>query len=410
MMRLRWQTAPLMFLALSVALPAAAQTPFVMENIGQQVETDDARMVARGFGMTVTDSLHPGFKNLASLSSLRHVAIVFTGYGEQTKNTGTDGTRELYRTFTPEIRVGAPVFKNRLALTAGFSVYRSSHYDTEQEASWSVWDDEVTGVEQYSRQGSLFAVPLGAALRLPLGLSVAGSANLVGGTLTEATANWYLEPTSGTGFIYQPSSLKDEERYSGTSWTVAGLWSPGRGRVRFGASWTPAYDIDVDRIVELQGVSQRGRSHYLMHMPDEYRAGVQLRPFGRWTVGGDARYQDFGDFAGLVTPDRNWETNMGQEYEYSFGLERVRATERRGGLSNLPLRFSAAYRRWGYAVGDAPIDQRTFSVGTGFPFGHDMGQLDIAVSWSRIGDLEINGYESDVWRLTVSVIGLEEWW
>ena len=410
MMRLRWRMLLPMVQVVLVAIPAAAQTPFVMQNIGQRVETDDARMVARGFGMTVTDSLHPGFKNLASLSSLRHVAIAFTVYGEKTENTSLDADRELYRTFTPEIRVGLPVIKNRLALTAGFSVFRSSHYDTEKDAAWTVWDDEVTGVEQYSREGSLFNVPLGVALRLPLGFSVSGATNIVGGTLTEATANWYFEPSSGRNFIYQPSSRKDEERYSGTSYTLGGIWSPGKGRLRVGASWSPAHDIDVERTVELQGVAQRGRTEYVMHMPEEYRAGAQLRLFGRWTVGGDARYQDFREFTGLVTSERNWDSNMDQEYEYTVGLERTRANERRRGWSNLPLRMSVAYRRWGYAIGGAPSDQRTMSVGTGFPFGHDLGQLDLALSWGKIGELAKNGYESDVWRLTVSVIGLEKWW
>ena len=52
----------------------------------------------------------------------------------------------------------------------------------------------------------------------------------------------------------------------------------------------------------------------------------------------------------------------------------------------------------------------TFSAGTGFPFGQKMGSLDLGVSYSMIGSLADNGLESRIWRLTVSVTGLERWW
>jgi len=407
----RW-ILPVAFLILVGAAPVAAQTPFAIQNIGQRLETDDARMVGRGFGMAVTDSMHPGFKNLASLSSLRHVVISFTGYGERAETVGTGGERSTFRTFTPEIRVGAPLIKNRLALTAGFKVYRSSQYHTQEDRTWEVWGETLTGNEQFVRDGSLFDVPLGAALRLIGNLSVAGSVNLVRGTLSESLGNFYREPSVGAlgTPLYQPSLRVDEENYDGTSWTLAGLWAPGSGRLRFGASWTPAHDINTSRKLILDGVASRGHSEHVMHMPEEYRAGVQFRLFGRWHLGGDARYQDFREFTGLVTSERDWGADMGEEYGFSAGLERVRASERRRGWNNLPLRLAASYRHWGYTVGGEPIDQRTLSAGTGFPFRGNLGQLDLAVSWSTVGELAKNGYKSDIWRLTVSVVGLEEWW
>jgi hypothetical protein len=61
-------------------------------------------------------------------------------------------------------------------------------------------------------------------------------------------------------------------------------------------------------------------------------------------------------------------------------------------------------------VGDNPVDEMSVSVGTGFPFRQNLGELDVAVSYGTIGDLEKNGLESTVWRLTISVTGLERWW
>ncbi len=54
--------------------------------------------------------------------------------------------------------------------------------------------------------------------------------------------------------------------------------------------------------------------------------------------------------------------------------------------------------------------RKTFSIGTGFPFRKKMGMVDVALSYSLIGDLAKNDRESKVWRGTISVSGLEKWW
>ena len=102
--------------------------------------------------------------------------------------------------------------------------------------------------------------------------------------------------------------------------------------------------------------------------------------------------------------------NFGKASALAAGFERARGTERRGGMGNLPLRLGGAYHRWGYKVGGEPVEEMSFSAGTGFPFGRDSGQLDVAVTWGQIGDLGVNGQRSDLWRLSVTVIGLEAWW
>jgi len=143
-----------------------------------------------------------------------------------------------------------------------------------------------------------------------------------------------------------------------------------------------------------------------MEMPDEYIAGVQLRPFGRFRLGADAHFQEFSKFTG---PDE-WMADMEDEFSLSVGMERMQGRVRRGGFSNVPLRVGASFKRWAYRVGGNVIDEKTISVGTGFPFRQNLGELDLAISYSLVGDLEKNGVESTVWRLTLSVTGLERWW
>lgn len=399
---------PALLVLLAPATAARAQTPFALQNVGQRAVADDARMVARGFGMTVTDSLHPGFKNVSSLASLRHVALKFTGYGERVDSRDATGERRTYRTYSPDVRVALPVLKSRLAVTAGFSVDRTTAYHTRRDTGvlppfWNPPEGEtetpLAGNFQFIREGSLYTVPLGVAFQALPGISLGANLNLVRGSNVD-TGSDRLPQT-----VYENTTVIAEEIYNGTSTTLSFLLAPGR-RIRAGISWTPPHDVEVDRKVELQGVAQRARSTFTMRMPQEVRAGVEARVLGRWRIGADAHFAEFSKYRGR----EDWEQTTRDEYAWSAGLERIQARARRGGLSNLPLRIGTGYRRWAYTIGGAPVEEWTYAVGTGFPFRGDMGHLDLAVSWSQVGDRADNGYESEIWRLTVSVTGLETWW
>ena len=107
--------------------------------------------------------------------------------------------------------------------------------------------------------------------------------------------------------------------------------------------------------------------------------------------------------------------DMQDEYGFSVGMERMKGYVRRGGMGNMPIRVGVSYKRWAYGVGGpgdkgAMIEEKTISIGTGFPFRQNLGELDVAVSYGLVGELEKNDLESEVWRLTISVTGLERWW
>ncbi|MEN8007630.1 MAG: hypothetical protein ABFS42_11480 [Candidatus Krumholzibacteriota bacterium] len=399
-------------LAVVVSLPAAAQTPFALANIGQRTATDDARMTARGgWGMAVSDSLNPGFKNLSSLSSLRHIVLKFTGYGDQMMSRDAGGERTNTRVFAPDIRVAAPVVKNRLAVTAGLVVHRTTQYHTLVDTAWGeVWGDTISGNQQFNRIGNRFRVPFGAALKILPGLSVSGSVNLEAGSLKATMNNFFTSPSSSDGPFYQTNVKETYDEFHGTSRTWGILVEPFSW-LQAGASWTPAHKVEADRKVTHLGLSERYLTSYTMQMPDEYMAGIQLRPVGRWRLGADGHYQPFSEFTG----PEEWMADMEDEYGFSVGLERMKGFVRRGGMSNLPLRLGVSYKRWAYGVGGKPgaaepVEEKMISIGTGFPFRRNLGELDVAVSYGLIGDLEKNGLESEIWRLTISVTGLERWW
>ncbi len=399
--------AILLLLATSLAVPAGAQTPLALENIGQRLDNEDARMIGRGgWGMAVDDSTHPGFKNLASLYAVRKVALNFSAYGDHAVSRDDHGERTTERVFTPDFRVALPVIKGRLAVTAGYVVDRSTQFDTSVDSTWQVWDDEVKGQVQFLRDGSTFRVPLGAAFSPWRGVSLSAALNLQRGTLRESRYDVLRDPASLIGFpLYQTNLLIQEDAYTGTSATFGALLAPVRA-VRWGLAYTPAYDLDVDRKLEVGGVALRRNEAFTLSMPAEIRAGMVVALRGRWRLGGDYQYQDFKDFSG----NEAWAADMETEHTLSLGLERRRAYERHGGMNNLPLRLGVRMRTWAYRVGGAPVDETTFSAGTGFPFHGDLGQLDVAFSYSQVGDLEKNGMRSHVLRFSISVTGLERWW
>ncbi len=401
----------MLLVILGGSLPAIAQTPFAISNIGEKTVLEDARMVGRGgWGMAVTDSLNPGFKNLASLYSLRHLVLKFTGYGQNIESQDTRGNRMNSQVFVPDIRVAGPVFKGRMALTAGFVVQRSTKYNTLIDTTWGVvWDDEVTGNEQFTRVGNRFKVPVGGALNILPGISVSGAVNIEAGSIIGTVNNQFTSPffidRGDPVSLYQSNVKETKDEFHGTSQTWGMLLNPFSW-FQLGASWTPAHKIEATRKVTQFGVSSRSNSSYTMEMPDEYMAGFQLRPFGRWSLGTDAQFMEFSKFTG---PDE-WVQDMEDEFILSAGLERAQGRARKGGLSNLPLRVGASFRRWAYRVGGNVVDEKTASIGTGFPFRQNLGELDVAISYSLVGDLEKNGLESTVWRLTLTVTGLERWW
>jgi len=392
---------------------ARAQTPFAVRSVGQRLADGDARMLGRGgWGLTVADSLNPGYKNPASAAWVRHVALTLTGYGESGRHESPNGKRETHRTFVPDVRLALPVSKGRLALTAGFKIERSTEWHTSVDSTWYAWDQEVIGNAQFEREGSAFKVPLGVAWRMLPSLSGAVSVNLEHGSMSETMADYFVEPFSvARQPLYRSVIAVAEDQFKGTSTSVAALFAP-LPNLRLGVSWTGAYTIDVTRKTETGGVSERVYNDFQITRPAEISVGFSAPVGGRWEFGADARRQDW---TTLVAPEAwmsepGWQGELVEELELGVGFERRRATERKGGMSNLPLRLGATLHQWPYRVAGQEVIEKSVSAGTGFPLKGNAGHVDLALTYGEIGGLADNGLRSRYLRLAVSVTGLETWW
>ncbi len=409
-LRRRWRSvgpvlAALLLLSLAMGTAAQAQTPMALRNWGQNITTSDARVAGRGgWGMAQTDSLSPSFQNTASLVATPLVTILLTAYGEHVTSEGSDELRGTYHAFVPNVRAMLPVIKRRLALAAGFAIRRSMVYETRTAFLDTVWGDVVEGYEQFFRKGNLFEVPLSASAKVLPGLSVGADLILHRGSITGTTNYTYLG-AGGLDPRYLSSNQEAESKLNGESWRFSLLWS-SLDWLRIGASYELPYDLEIDNSVAIAGVSGRSHSQFETHMPEEWLVGGQLRLGRRWWLGGEYQFAAFSKFTGV--PD--WESDMEDEWTASVGFERTMDRLRKGGWSNLPIRFGVATRRWAYRIDGETIDEMSASVGTGFALARGLGQLDLAFTYGKIGKLDEISVASEYWRFTIALLGLEHWW
>ncbi len=384
---------------LMAAAAARAQNPFALVGPGEDISASSARVAGRGgWGMAENDTLSPSFLNPAALGDLRHLAVMFGGFGETSVAESGRLERRSYRTFLPEVRLAVPLRKGRLALHGGFSVRRSMQYRTEVATTWDWEDTEVRGFERIIREGTLFHVPLGLGWRAAPWLALGAGVEWVRGPVREELAQVVVD----TFGAVLPNSLIEEDIIDGVTPTFSVLLEPG-GPLSLGLSYSLAHDADLQRKVSLGGVAGRLTSDGTVHLPDEARAGLQLDLGSSWRLGGDAKLARWSQFTGIAS----WEAIVRDEWTFAVGLERKLGFQPLGRGSIVPLRAGYAWRRWAYDVGGSPIDEQTWSVGTGFPLSNRMGTIDVGISYFVLGDEAENGSQTRGWRLALSVTGLE---
>lgn len=386
--------------ALLTALPATAQTPFAFAGLGQNVETGSARDTGRGgWGMAATDTLTPGTRNTAALADLRFAGLIFSGYGETARTTGNDVDRKSRRVLLTDIRLALPMRSAKVSLHAGFQILRSMEWESRTELEIDHFGEPVYGFERYRRTGTLWRVPVGLSWRLFPGLAVSGAHNWVRGSISDEIAQFFTDPI---GSYYLPNTRQQIDKLHGANWSAAVLVDALHW-LQLGASYTSAYDLRADREISVSGVAHRAEERFSYAMPAEIQAGFMLRLPGQWRLGGDAQYAPYSEFSGR----EDWERIMEDEWTLSAGFERVLVRAKQGRGYTVPMRFGGSIRQWAHTIGGEPVRERTISVGTGFPFKNRLGMVEISLSYSLIGDVSKNGYESQVWRLGLSVAGLE---
>lgn len=382
------------------AVAAIAQTPFTLEGLGQNVDIGTARDVGRGgWGLADRDTLVPSILNPAALADLHHNLIVFSGEGSRTSSNGGGELRRTWRASLPNVRLAVPLLDRRLAFAVGFKTLWSSYYQSHREITRTVFEDlgtpsDIDGREYYNRNGSIVEIPLGLSWRLHRDLSLAASVNLVRGSVEDLIVQIWEGPLD--------NEFRQVIEAKGHSVTVSALWDVFP-RVRFGTSVTAGYDMAFDRTISLSGVNGHVEDDFSVRFPPQYKAGIQVELGSYWRVGADGVYAALGETGDQVI----WSPSLRDEWTVAAGVERRLHRTGHGGGYVVPIRFGAAWHRWGHQVGGQPIDERRVSVGTGVPFKSWLGVIDVSLTHAWIGSESENGVSSRMWRLGLSISGLE---
>jgi hypothetical protein len=196
----------------------------------------------------------------------------------------------------------------------------------------------------------------------------------------------------------------------GVTVTLGVLADPFRW-LRLGATYSPAVDLDVETRTTIEDGRVGGTTTALRRdlelsqarYPSVVRAGGSARFASRWLLAADYLWQNWEDWSGRLYGAEAAAT----EWCLGGGIEARPHRSRK--WSQLAYRAGGSYAVWAHKLGGNEISQKSVHFGLGWGLRDDLGRLDVAVEYARIGDLARNGYEENRWGFVVSLNGQEAW-
>jgi hypothetical protein len=376
----------------------AGESVFSLQFLGYRVESPDPR--ARGLGalgVALDDAQTALSLNPASLAALRSMTLSLMGGG--IRRTSRDGTLEEQRNDTsfPHVRAALPVSRN-VVLSLGAMTLR--HY----RSGFTLPETNVAAVAyhyDFEREGSLYEFPLGIAAALRPWLHVGATLDVVLGTVDET---W---TTKSDSLLALRTRRRDS--FDGVGMTLGCIAQP-LPRLRLGVSWSPGVRLDVTTRTTIEdsriGVVSALRDTSVedtANLPGTIRLGAAAELGRAWLLTGDWQWRDWTDFDGRLYGAES----VGTESRAGGGVE---YHPRAAGLAGrLAYRLGVSRSTWPQRLGGDPVHETTVHLGTGFNLRADTGRLDLALEYTRAGDLARNGYEENRWSFWLGLNGQEIW-
>jgi hypothetical protein len=381
-----------------VSVARAGESIFSLQFLGYRVESPDPR--ARGLGalgVALDDAQTALTLNPASLAALHNMTLSLMGGG--VRRTSRDGTLEEQRNDTsfPHVRAALPVSRN-VVLSLGAMTLR--HY----RSGFSLPVREVAGVayhEEFEREGSLYEFPLGVAAAIGSRLHVGATLDLVLGTVDET---WSTRSDSLLAL-----RTRRRDGFDGVGVTLGCIVRPVRP-LRVGVSWSPRVHLNERsrRTIEETGTGavttlRDSTVDATVHLPATVRLGAAAELGASWLLTGDWQWRDWTGFDGRL-----------------YGADSVASESRVGGgveyhprgagiAGRLAYRLGVSRSTWPQRLGGDPVHETTVHLGTGFKLRGDTGRIDLALEYTRAGDVARNGYEENRWSFWLGLNGQETW-
>jgi len=263
---------------------------------------------------------------------------------------------------------------------------------------------QVAGVSyhyEFQREGSLYEFPIGLAAAVSSRLHVGATLDVLLGTVEES---WGVKSDSLVAF-----RTRRRDGFDGLGVTLGAIAKP-IAPLRLGVSWSPPVRLDLAARTTLEdarlGTVSTLRDTTVtstVGLPGAIRLGAAAEIGPAWLATADWLYRDWEGFDGRLYGAES----LGSESRLGGGLEyHPRGT---GTSALLAYRLGLSRSTWPQRLGGEPVHETTVHAGTGFRLPGDKGRLDVALEYTRAGDVGTNGYEESRWSLWVGLNGQEIW-
>ena len=380
----------------------AAESLFGLSFFGESTTLHDARIAGRaGMGLAYRDSVNSSVMQATQLADLARVTIGLTNTFGRRDSEDASGSITRMGLNTPTLRIGFPLL-GRGGIGVGFQARRATQWTVERP-----FQQDADVIETIDRSGTLFDVPIQVGWRFGERVAVGAGLHLLRGNVR---MDYTLDVENATN----PEDTR-EDIYSGTA-TELSAAVYDLGPLSVAGHWIAGFDADVD--VRQRGVALDDRTDATRtdEMPARFGVGVRLDLPSVWSVGVDYANERWSEYSGrglTFDDDGNYDpqgtpAELQDEIEWRVGIERE--ARPRGFGATTPLRLGAYWRRWHYQLQGDDLTEWGLTLGTGVVLRGGTARADFAVGWSRIGDLDGNGAQEDVFRAMLSISGGERWY
>jgi len=385
----------LLLLAALGAAPAAGQSIFGLNYLGEHLFGGDSRCRALAFStVAVPDTGSALTMNPASRADLESMTFSISEVLELGSARSGDETAELNRFQLPQLMIAVPI-RQGLVFSLG---YMTSFMGKGDFAYPSYVDDVPIHYEVYKHRSSLFTAPLALSWKAREWLNVAASFELERGSIrNDVTTEFYQQ-----NFVDAEASRT--RSFSGESFSVAFL-ARIHPRLYVGGLWDHEVEYEVDETITYTRAEFDSNRLWKTTLPGAFGVGASAGLAERWWLSAQYWMRKAPGAAGFP----QFEDSLGEEYLIAVGLERRSAGDG-GFFHRIPLRLGYSQNRWHLEIPSGePIVSRFFTAGTAFSLPGGPGRVDVSLELGQIGSLDANGSDERMVRIGIGFSLSETW-
>lgn len=241
-------------------------------------------------------------------------------------------------------------------------------------------------------------------VRITKNLTVGLKAAYIFGSTTNEYSNILLRSDQVVNFystIEDKSYVQDLMFTGGVSYTIDSLFARQRYRLSFGATYTPATNLNTRVRSELYRstlVSQPIDKDTLYivkgqtFIPAAFTAGVSLSRGLKWSVGADFSYQDWSAFKSITQDGQA----MGKATKIAFGGEFTPDVTSEKFLKRVIYRAGFSAEQYPMVVNGNKVNDLGINFGFSLPAGRS--SLDFAFRYGKRGDKQDNTLEETYFK------------